>query len=108
MDALQQLFPLLLLFGVFYFLLIRPQRARARQQQALIDSVSTGDRVVTIGGFHGTVQSVDEDTVRIEITPGNVATLSRAAIARRLVDADQGADLGEDEAGPTGGATVAE
>jgi preprotein translocase subunit YajC len=100
MEALGQFLPLLLLFGVFYFLLLRPQRARQRAQQALIDSVSKGDRIVTIGGFHGTVQSVDEDTIRLELAPGAVATVSRAAIARRLVDAD----TGEDE----GGATAAE
>jgi preprotein translocase subunit YajC len=94
MEALiAQLLPLVLLFAVFYFLLIRPQRNRQQQQRSLLGSLSRNDRVVTIGGFHGTIQSVDDETVRLEIAPGTVATLAKAAIARRLIDADSG-DLG--------------
>jgi preprotein translocase subunit YajC len=93
MEALVNLFPLILLGAIFYFLLIRPQRARQQQQRSLLESLSRNDRVVTIGGFHGTIQSVDEDTVRIELAPGVVATMAKGAIARRLIDADSG-DLG--------------
>ncbi len=89
-QAIGQLLPLVLLAAVFYFLLIRPQRARAQQQRSLLSSLGPGDRVVTIGGFHGAVQSVDEDTLRVEIAPGTVVTLAKGAIARRLVDADRG------------------
>ncbi len=88
--------PLILLIAVFYFLLIRPQQAKARQHRALIASIGTGDRVVTIGGLHGTVDSIDEDTVRIEVAPGTVLTVARTAIARRLVDADTGLRPGDD------------
>jgi preprotein translocase subunit YajC len=82
------LIPLLLIIVVFYFLIIRPQQARARQQRALVSSVGPGDRIVTIGGLHGTVVSVDEDTMRLEAAPNVVLTFSKQAIARRLVDAD--------------------
>jgi preprotein translocase subunit YajC len=101
MEALiANLLPLLLLVAVFYFLIIRPNRVRQQQQRALLSSLSSGDRVVTIGGFHGTIQSVDADTLRLELAPGTVATVARAAVARKLVDADTG-DL-------DGGATAAE
>jgi preprotein translocase subunit YajC len=93
MEALAQLFPFLLIAVVFYFFLIRPQRARQQQQRALIDSLDRNDRVVTIGGLHGTVDSVDDDTLRLEIAPGTVVTFAKAAIARRILDADSG-DLG--------------
>jgi preprotein translocase subunit YajC len=90
MEAFAQLFPLLLIVAVFYFLLIRPQQQRARQHRQLVASVAPGDRVVTIGGLHGTVQGLDEDTVRLEVAPGTVITFTRQAIARRLIDADAG------------------
>lgn len=93
MEALAQFFPLILIAVVFYFFLIRPQRTRQQQQRALIASLSRNDRVVTIGGLHGTVTSVDDDTLRLEIAPGTVVTFAKGAIARRLVDADTG-DLG--------------
>lgn len=83
---------LIALMGVvFYFLIIRPQRARQAAQQRLISSLGPGDRIVTIGGFHATVVELDEDTLRVELAPGTVATIARAAVGRRLVDADDGA-----------------
>ena len=88
--------PLLLIVVVFYFLLIRPQQRKAKQHQALVQSTNVGDRVVTIGGIHGTVQTIDEDTVLLEVSPGTVITMARSAIARRLVDADTGIDTGDD------------
>lgn len=91
--------PLLLIVVVFYVLLIRPQQRKAKQHQQLVQAVGVGDRVVTIGGLHGTVESVDEDTMRLEVAPGTVITLTRGAIARRLIDADTDtdADTGLDE-----------
>ena len=84
------LLPLIIIGVLFYFLLIRPQQRRARDQRQLVDSLSVGDMVVTIGGFHGTVREVSDGTVRLELNPTNVVTLSKQAIARRLVDADSG------------------
>lgn len=84
--------PLLLIIAVFYLLLIRPQQRKARQHQELVRSIGTGDVVVTIGGIHGTVETIDEDTVRLEVAPGTVLTMTRAAIARRVVDADSGVE----------------
>lgn len=84
------LLPIILIIAVFYLLLIRPQQKRARQHRELVSSIAPSDRVVTIGGLHGTVQSVDEDTLRLELAPGTVITVSRQAVSRRLVDADTG------------------
>lgn len=87
-NSIASAMPLVLIAVVFYLLLIRPQRKRVRQQQALVESIAAGDRVVTIGGVHATVQSVDGETIRLEIAPGTVVTMSRGAVARKLVDAD--------------------
>ena len=101
--SLAQFIPYLLIVVVFYLLLIRPQQRKARQQQQLIASIGPGDRVVTIGGIHGTVQTIDNDTAIVEISPGTSITLARAALARRLVDAEPVADdtSATDPADPT-------
>lgn len=59
--------PFLLVFIVFYFFIIRPQRRREDQRRAMIAAVKKGDRIVTIGGIHGTVTKVDEDSVLAEV-----------------------------------------
>jgi preprotein translocase subunit YajC len=85
-GGLLGLLPLLIIGVLFYFMLIRPQQKRARGQRQLVDSLRVGDRVITIGGFHGTVNAVDESTVRLELNPSTEVTLSKQAIARRVVE----------------------
>ena len=92
-----QFVPLLLIVAVFYFLLIRPQQRKAKQHQSLVQAVDVGDRVVTIGGLHGTVAGIDDETMRLEIAPGTVITMTRGAIGRRLVDADAATDPDDSE-----------
>ncbi len=53
--------PLILMGGVFYFLLIRPQQRRVRAQQALVNAVEVGDEVMTTGGIFGTIVEIDDD-----------------------------------------------
>ncbi|MDI6891829.1 MAG: preprotein translocase subunit YajC [Actinomycetota bacterium] len=71
------------LIGVFYFLLIRPQQQRTREHQRLISELQVGDRVVTIGGIHGTVRSIFDDTVSLQVTEDVQMTFSKNAMARR-------------------------
>lgn len=99
-NALVSFLPLILIGVVFYFLLIRPQQKRAKQQRELVDSVSVGDLIVTIGGIHGTVELIDEETLRLEVAPGTTITMIRSAIARRIVDADEPAVDSPDLATP--------
>ncbi len=69
-DILTSLLPLILIFVVFYFLLIRPQQKKVKQHKAMIDAVRRGDRVVTAGGLVGTVSKVvDEAEVEVTIAP---------------------------------------
>lgn len=70
-DFLVQLFPLVLIFVVFYFLLIRPQQAKARAQREMLSGVKRGDRVVTGGGIIGLVTKVISDNeVQVELADG--------------------------------------
>jgi preprotein translocase subunit YajC len=85
-SAVGLLVPLLLMGAVFYFLLIRPQQRRARQQRELIQAVDVGDEVITIGGVYGVVRSVDENDVVLEVSDGIEVRFLKSAIARRLTD----------------------
>ena len=75
--------PLIIMFAIFYFLLIRPQQKKAKEQTAMLSNLKKGNRVVTSGGIHGTITSLDENSVTLEIAEktrvkfvrGNVSAL---------------------------------
>lgn len=72
--------PLILMFVLFYFLLIRPQQKRQKATQQMQSDLKKGDRVVTIGGLHGFVDGIDENTIIIKCGDGSRLTYDRAAI----------------------------
>ena len=78
------LLPFILIFVVFYFLIMRPQSKRQKEHQTMVKALQKGDRVVTAGGFHGTVQGVDDEaeTVQLEIADRVRVTVSRGSISR--------------------------
>ncbi|HSO49455.1 MAG TPA: preprotein translocase subunit YajC [Acidimicrobiia bacterium] len=76
-----------LMVGVFWLFIIRPQRNRAKQQQAVAAGLTAGQQVRTIGGIHGTVVSVDEESVVIRVEEGKIR-VSRRAIGS-VVEPDQ-------------------
>jgi preprotein translocase subunit YajC len=65
-----QIFPLILIFVIFYFLLIRPQQKRMKQHQAMIGAVKPRDTVITTGGLIGKVTKVDELEIEVEVAAG--------------------------------------
>ena len=79
---------LLLLFGVVYFLMIRPQQKRRREAQNMQSQLGPGDQIVTIGGLHGTIVSIDDDVATLEVAPGVRVKFARQAIARALPKQD--------------------
>lgn len=81
---MEQLIFLALMVAVFYFLLIRPQQRRVKQHQQLVGSLNPGDEVLTVGGLYGSIVSLDESLVRLEVAPGTVIRCSRQAISRRV------------------------
>lgn len=79
------LLPFLLIMGaIFYFMLLRPQSKERKQREAMLSSIKKNDRVVTIGGIIGTVQSVrdDEITLKVDESSNTKITFSRSAIQR--------------------------
>ena len=99
-SSLVAFLPLLLMGGVFYFLLIRPQQRRARAQQTLLRSVEVGDEIVTTAGVFGTIVAIDDETdvVTLEIAPGTQIRMVRAGIGRIVGDEpDELAELEDDE-----------
>ena len=75
-----QLLPFLLIFGVFYFLIIMPQRKRQQQLQAMIGALKAGDRIVTSGGIIATVTSVRETSLIVRSADKTMLEISRAAV----------------------------
>jgi preprotein translocase subunit YajC len=81
-GSLTPLLMIVLLFGVMYFMMIRPQQRRRREAQQMQSGLAPGDEVVTIGGLYGTVTSIDDETVTLEVAPGVHTRYARPAIAR--------------------------
>ncbi|SEM32136.1 preprotein translocase subunit YajC [Mesobacillus persicus] len=79
-GLLGTVFPLILMFVLFYFLLIRPQQKKQKAVQKMQTELKKGDRVVTIGGLHGFVDALDEGTVVIKCGDGSRLTYDRNAI----------------------------
>jgi len=82
-ETTNMIFQLILpfaLLALMYFLLIRPQQIQARRRQEMLNSLKTGMDVVTIGGLHGTITAIDENTVRLKVAPGVEMTFNRSAI----------------------------
>jgi len=72
---------LVLIFAVFYFLLIRPQRKRQKQQQELMGELKRGDKVITAGGIYGVIESVAEDSILIKVESGATMRVSKSSVA---------------------------
>jgi preprotein translocase subunit YajC len=73
-----------LMLGVMYVLMIRPQRQRQAQQQAMVDNAGVGDDILTTGGIYGTITQVDRDDVVVEIAPSITVHMTRRGIAAVL------------------------
>jgi preprotein translocase subunit YajC len=94
------LLPLVLIGGVFYFIMVRPQQRRVKEQRALLGALEIDDEVMTSGGIFGTIVDIDddEDVVTVEIAPGTNIRILRAGISRRVTaDGDDEGDSDEDD-----------
>ena len=77
-------FPLLMLFGLLYFIALRPQQQEKKAQEAMIASLAKDDAVVTTGGIHGRVVEVQGDVIVVEISEKTRVRVDRAGIGRKL------------------------
>ncbi len=80
--AFAQFIPLILIFAIMYFLMIRPQQKRLKTHRAMVEAVKKGDRVVTQGGILGKVVSVGEDELEVEIATGVRVRVIRSTLAQ--------------------------
>jgi len=76
---------LVLIFVVFYFLMIRPQRKRQKEAQTMLQQLQKGDRVVTAGGIYGEIESMDETTIVIKVESGATIRVAKSSVMGRQV-----------------------
>ncbi|WP_051516907.1 preprotein translocase subunit YajC [Herbaspirillum sp. RV1423] len=84
MGNLTSFLPIILMFVVLYFLMIRPQMKRQKEQKAMMDALAKGDEVVTSGGLLGRVVKVADAYVTVEVSEGNEVVVQKSAITTLL------------------------
>lgn len=85
-QGLSSLIFLALLIGIFYFMLIRPQKKRMAEHRSLVESIDLGDTVITMSGLYGTVKTIGDEEVELEIAPGTTVRFMKNAIGRRVTE----------------------
>lgn len=83
-SDLMAFLPMILIFVVFYFLLIRPQQKKAKEHRAMLSALQKGEEVVTAGGVIGKVNKLSDQYATLEIAPGVEISVQRSAIAQLL------------------------
>lgn len=74
---------LVVIFGLFYFVMIRPQRRRQKEQQTMVQQLQKGDKVITAGGIYGTIDSLSEDSIVIKVESGATLRIARGSVIGR-------------------------
>ena len=77
---------------LFFVMIVRPQKKNALRHKTLIDALQTGDEVITSGGVYGTIKSIGDDTIQLEIAKGTEITLAKRSIAMKKVAKDETVD----------------
>ncbi|WP_310552011.1 preprotein translocase subunit YajC [Paenibacillus glufosinatiresistens] len=80
--------PFVLMFVVFYFLLIRPQQKKTKNRNAMLKALSKGDKVVTIGGLHGTIVEITDDIVILKVNDVTKLTFDRGSISHSITESN--------------------
>jgi preprotein translocase subunit YajC len=108
-DIFTTLIPFALIIAIFYFLIIRPQNKKQKETQRMLSALKKGDKIVTIGGIHGVIQSVKEASVVVKVDENTKVEFSRSAISTVVTSTkadkekieDKKAESSEDEAEET-------
>ena len=79
--------PLIVLVGVFWFMIMRPQQRKVKEHRMLLANVKQGDKVVAAGGIVGTVRRVDDDTLSLQVADGVVIKVDKGSVTKRFTDA---------------------
>jgi len=94
-SPLFQFIPLVLILGVFWFLIIRPQQKKQKEHQRMVDSLNKGDKVVTNGGIFGTIVKVGDDRITLEVASKVQINIERQQVSR--MDKKSGVNKDDDE-----------
>ncbi|MGG0656781.1 preprotein translocase subunit YajC [Rummeliibacillus pycnus] len=81
-QNLQALLPMIIIFALMYFMLIRPAQKQRKNTQSMQSSLAKGNKVVTIGGLHGQIEAIDDASVLIKVEDGSKLRFERAAIGK--------------------------
>ncbi len=81
MALLNSLWPFVLMGGIFYFMLWRPQKKEQQKRQDLLNSLKEGDEIITIGGIYGKIKAISEKRVKVEVAEGVVIEMARNAVS---------------------------
>ncbi len=82
LESLGPFVPLIVLFAIFYFVLIRPQQKQQKQRKEMLDNLKKGDRIVTIGGIFGIVKEIDETVMSLRVADNLNLKFERSAVSK--------------------------
>jgi preprotein translocase subunit YajC len=86
-NPMFQIVPMMLvMFAVIYFLMIRPEQKKTKDRQKMVEAMKKGDKVITIGGMYGVINSVKDASVMVKVSDDTVVELKKSAIADIIVD----------------------
>jgi len=83
-QGMAQFLPLVLLFVIFYFLIIRPQQKQQKAHKEMLEELKKGDKIVTNGGLHAEVVKAEEDFIKIKLNDNVIVKLDKAYIAHKI------------------------
>src|SRR5580704_15762799 len=89
-NPIMSFVPMLVVVGILYFLIIRPQQQQAKEHRRMVDNLKSGDRIVTQGGVHGTVTAVKGAIVQVKIADNVRVDLNRTAVSQILTESTNG------------------
>ncbi len=83
MGGIEQFLPLIIIFAIFYFILIRPQQQRQKKHKEMLDSLKVGDKIITIGGIYGIIRDIKGDVFTLEISKDIKINTTKNAIGTK-------------------------
>jgi preprotein translocase subunit YajC len=96
-NPLMSLLPFVALIAIFYFLILRPQNKKQKETQKMLAALKKGDKIVTIGGIHGTIQLIKEQTVIVKVDEDTKVEFSRSAISTVVTASKEDKNENKDE-----------
>ena len=83
-NIFASLLPLIVLFGIFYFLIIRPQQKQAKAHKEMLDALTKGDKIITNGGLMCDVVKAEEEFIKVKLNDDTIVKVARDFIARKI------------------------